>query len=97
MPNYETTPSVVITLHSSHIFFRRINNYLGRKLSLIMLDLSAYFKTYFSHTITKNCSFTVNIFNKKICLIKGHLKNPIIPEKFDIKTRDSERQTFFLK
>ena len=43
----------------------------------------------------KNSSFSVNISNNTIGLIKGQLENPITLEKFDIKTRDSDMSDIF--
>ena len=45
--------------------------------------------------ITKNSSFSVNISNNTMGLIKGQLENPISLEKFDIKTRDPEMSDIF--
>ena len=48
-----------------------------------------------SQPITKNSSFSVNISNNTMGLIKGQLENPISLEKFNIKTRDSEMSDIF--
>ena len=48
-----------------------------------------------SSPLTKNSCYSINISNKTIGLLKGHMENPMSSEKFDIKTKDSEMLEIF--